>query len=84
MTDAVDLETDTRNMTFVFLSGRRYNRRERLGKGKEEVESSPGGTFIIHWKSEEEYNARINIFTTQRRHRDQIKSTTIQRVCLLA
>ena len=32
VTDAADLEIDTRNMTFVFSSSRRYNRRERPGK----------------------------------------------------
>ena len=32
VTDAADLEIDIRNMTFVFFSSRRYNRRERPGK----------------------------------------------------
>jgi len=72
VTDAADLEIDTRSMTFVFLSGRRYNRRERLEK---EVESSNGGSFINHCTDSEISEGGI----VQRRNQYIHYATTTQR-----
>ena len=76
MTDAADLQIDTRNMAFVFLSNHRYNQDERPG---ERAERKSGGRKLegelceppLQTISEigmvgkaKVYKARITLFTT--------------------